>query len=260
MAEWVRTSRLKGVLRYHEKIIGKLVVWVLLIMLAVQILSLLMPVITSDSYVFDDIRANFEIVFFAAFITGVITAGRSSRFLLRFGTARTSVWLGNMIGLLLGMAGLLLATFVLNLLVGALLLLLASIAPDNYTMTAARFSFQLNQGLQNLPNLLLYSLEWTAIFYFYACMLRRFRALTISVSVGVPLLFVLLMLIPAVRDTLSVLEENNQGQMVLLGLHWLQIIQDIVNFVQKHWDSIQLTAGIVCLPLSYLVMRGTKQP
>ncbi len=260
MAEWVQASRLKGVLRYHGKTIGKLVVWALLIVLAVQILSLLMPLVTAESYPFDGIRGNFEIVFFVAFITAVITGGRSSRFLLRFGTSRTAVWLGNILGLLAGMVGLLLTTFVINLLIAALLFPLASIAPGDYSMSAARFSYELTKGLQDLPELLVYTLEWTAIFYFYACMLRRFRVLTISASVGVPLLFVLLMLIPAVRNALSVIESDNQAQIMLLGFEWLQIINNIIRFVQEHWDAVQLTAGIVSLPLSYLVMRGTKQP
>ena len=48
--------------------------------------------------------------------------------------------------------------------------------------------------------------------------------------------------------------------MMLLGLQWLQWLQDFLRFIDEHWDTIQMTAGIAGLPLSYLVMRGTKQP
>jgi hypothetical protein len=226
----------------------------------VQLLSLLMPYLTGDTYPFEGIGASFEIVFFAAFITGIITAGRSSRFLLRFGTSRTAVWLGSVLGQLTGMLGLLICTFLINMLIAALLFPLANLLPQGYSMSAALYQKELSEGFKNLPDLLLYTLEWTSIFYLYGCMLRRFKALTISVSIGIPLMFVILMLIPAVREGMSVLRGEDQGQMMVLGLKWLQILQDILRFIEEHWDSIQLTAGIVSLPLSYIVMRGTKQP
>ena len=260
MAEWIADSRLNGVLRYNYKIIGRLVLWGLLIVLGVQLLSLLIPVFAGGTFSFDGIRGNFEIVFFAAFIAGVITAGRSSRFLLRFGTSRTSVWIGNIAGMLVGMVGLLLATFLLNLLIGAVLFPLTSIAPQHYGISATQFQYEFNNGLKDLPELLLYTLEWSAIFYLYGCLLRRFRAVTISFSIGVPLLFVILMLIPAVREGLAVLHGDSEGQMILLGLKWLQFLQNLLRFIEEHWETIQLTAAIVSLPLSYLVMRGTKQP
>jgi len=260
MAEWLRASRLPGVLKYNCKIIGRLVVWALLIVLGVQVLSLALPPFTGDSFVFDGIRGNFEMAFFTALVAGILTAGRSSRFLLRFGTSRTSVWLGNELGLLIGMVGLLLATFLLNMLVGAALFVLTSLSPDLYSMTPALYQYELSKGLKNLPELLTYTLEWTAIFYLYGCLLRRFRVLTISVSVGVPLLFVILMLIPTVREGLAVVQGNNQGQILVLGLKWLQILNSILRFIEEHWDAIQLTAALVSLPAGYLVMRGTKQP
>ena len=165
-----------------------------------------------------------------------------------------------MLGLLLGMVGLLLATFLLNLAIGASLFPLSKLAPVQYAMTGDLFQTELSNGLEDLPRYLLYTLEWTSIFYLYACVLRRFRVLTISLSIGGPLLLVILMLIPAVREAVRVVGGNDQGQMVLLGLQWLQFLQDILRFVEKNWETIQLSAGLASLPLSYLVMRGTKQP
>jgi len=260
MAEWLWASRLRGVIRYQYKNITRLLFWALLIVLADQILTLLVPFISHASYSFDGIRGNFEIVFFAAFVIGIITAGRASRFLLRLGTSRVSVWLGSVLGLLIGMIGLLLGTFLLNMLIAALLFPLSSLAPDTYGMSASLFSVSFNHGLNDLPELMLYTLEWTSIFYLYGCVLRRFRALTISLSIGIPLMFVIMMLIPTVRDALSVVRGESQGQMMLLGLQWLQWLQDFLRFIDEHWDTIQMTAGIAGLPLSYLVMRGTKQP
>ena len=260
MAEWLRASRFSGVVRYQYKVVGRIVIWALLLVLAVQLLSLVMPQISGTPYPFDGIRGNFEIVFFAAFVTGILTAGRYTRFLLRFGTSRTSVWLGNVLGVLAGMVALLLFTFLLNMLVAALLLPLHNLSPNLYSIDATTFRSDLSEGFQDLPELLLYSLEWTAIFYLYGCLLRRFRAVTISVSIAVPLLFVILMLLPAVREGLSVLRGDNQGDIVILGLKWIQILQDILRFIENNWDTLQLTAGIASLPLSYLVMRGTKQP
>ncbi len=260
MAEWVRNSRLSGVLRYQYRTISRLVVWTLLVVLAVKLLALLTPSVIGDPYPFDGIRADFAVVFFAAFVIGILTAGRGSRFLLRFGTARTPVWLGNVLVLLLGMAALLLGTFLLNMLIGAALFPLSSLSPQGFSMDAALYGRELQSGLKDLPQLILYALEWTSIFYLYGCMLRRFRVLTISLSIGIPAVFILLMLIPAVREAIAVVNGQNQGQIMVLGLRWIQILQDILRFVAEHWDSVQLTAGIVSLPLSYLIMRGTKQP
>ena len=260
MAEWIKNARVPGVIRYQYKTIARLLAWALLIVLAGQVLTLLLPFLRHDAYLFDGIRGNFEIVFFAAFIVGILTAGRSSRFLLRFGTPRTSVWLGSELGLIFGMVGLLLATFVLNMGIAALLFPLSSLAPQQYSMNASLFQTALSHGLGDLPELLLYTLEWTCIFYLYGCMLRRFRVLTISISIGIPLMFVILMLIPTVRDVLSVARGENQGQMLQKGLEWLLWLRDFLHFVDEHWDSIQLTAGIASIPLSYLVMRSTKQP
>lgn len=260
MAEWLRASRFAGVARYQYKNTGRLVVRALLIVLAVQLLSLLMPFIAGDPYPFEGIGGSFEIVFFAAFITGIITAGRASGFLIRFGTPRTSVWLGSVLGQILSMASLLMGTFLLNMLVAALLFPLSGLLPQGYAMNASLYQSELLAGLENLPTLLLYTLEWASIFYLYGCMLRRFRALTISISVGVPLLFVILMLIPAVREGLQVLRGDSNSQILRLGLQWVRILQDILRFVEEHWAAIQLTAGIASLPLSYVVMRGTKQP
>jgi hypothetical protein len=260
MADWFRQSRFAGVLRYHWKNIGRILTWGLFIVLTVQILSLLTPLLNGSRYMFDGIRGNFEIVVFAALIMGILTAGLSSRFLIRLGTPRTSVWLGNVLGLFLGLCALLLATFLLNMLLGALLFPLSNARPDLYGMSASLYQTSLTHGLKDLPTLLLYTLEWTSIFYLYGCMMRRFKALTISVSIAVPLMFTILMLIPTVREGLRVLNGDDQGQIMILGLQWLQWLQSFLRFIETNWESIQLTAGIVSLPLSYLVMRGTKQP
>ena len=260
MAEWIRASRLSGVFRYQYKSIGKLVAWTLLIVFVFKALALLTPYVIGDPYPFDGIRADFAVVFFAAFVIGILTAGRGSRFLLRFGTARTSVWLGNVLVLLVGMAALLAGTFIMNMLIGAILFPLSSLTPQGFSMNAALFGSELQNGLQDLPELLLYTLEWTAIFYLYGCIYRRFRAFTITMSVGIPAVFILLMLLPAVREGLAVINGEDQGQILLLGMKWLQILNDILRFVEEHWDAVQLTAGAVSLPLSYLIMRGTKQP
>jgi len=260
MAEWLGDSRLRGVLRYHYKRIGKLVVWALLLLVGVHVLALLTPYLDGDIYTFDGIRSDFVVVFFGALIAGILTAGGSSRFLLRFGTARTPVWLGNVLSLFVSMVVLLLGTFVLNMAFGALMLPLSQAAPQAYGMGGYQFGNELAAGLRYLPRWLLFTLEWTSIFYFYACMLRRFKALTISLSVGIPLLFIIMMLIPAVREAISVVQGNNQSQILVLGLQWLQMFNDILRFIEDHWDAVQLTAGIISLPCSYLVMRGTKQP
>ena len=265
---WRQSARFGGVLRYHWKALSKGVGLVMLILLASQALSFLLPLVLDMSYPYTGVYADLAVTLVVALISACVTAGKSTRFLLRFGTSRFSVWLGNLIGLFAGMVALLLGTMLLSMLMGALTLMMANVMPRKYIFQryfgelegAKLFGASLTEALRTLPAYILYTLEWTCLFYLLGCCLRRNRGATIFVIVGVPMLLMILTLIPAVRQAAQVVENANDRQMMLLGIQWMKYLADFVHFVEHEWPTIQLLGALASLPLSYLCMRNTPQP
>ena len=264
---WWQRSRMNGILRYQYITLRSVLRLTLIILLVSQALSLLMPFVFDMNYQFAGIYADISITLVVALICAQMTANKSTTFLLRFGTSRTAVWLGNLISLFLGMIALLLATLLLSMVSGATVQALESAFPDKYMFDASfyssgtsTYSDMLTDALRDLPKLALYAIEWSSLFYLLGCCMRRNRALTLIVIIGVPMLFMILMMIPAVRNVAQVIDEGNQGKMMLEGAHWLKILTDVMKFVQTKWQYIKAGAALISLPLSYLCMRGTPQP
>jgi len=265
---WWQSARFSGVLRYHWKALGKTVSIVLLVLFAAQMATLIFPMISDNPYPYSGVYADLSITMIFALVCSCIAAGKGTRFLLRFGTSRVSVWLGNLVGLFAGMVAFLLGTLVLSILLGGAVLGLANALPDTFkvktlfgdTQVTALFKNSLSESLHNLPAYILYTLEWTCLFYLLGTCLRRNRAITLTVILGVPMLLMMLTLIPAVRQAADVVQNANNSQMMLLGVQWMKYLVDFANFVEHEWPTIQLLAALVSLPLSYLCMRDTAQP
>ncbi len=265
---WWRSARFGGVLRYHEKAIGRIVIWALLILLASQAIAFVAPLVFDATYTYGGAYVDLGATLVVALIAAVATAHKGTRFLLRFGTSRVSVWLGNVAGLLIGMTALLLGTLLLNILMGGLTLAMANTMPRRYVFEqyfgelsgSELFGNSLLTALRTLPRYILYTMEWTALFYLFACCLRRNRGLTILIVVGVPLMLMILTLIPAVRQAAQIVEDGDERQMMLLGVQWMKYLADAARFIQREWQTIQLSAALISLPLSYLCMRDTPQP
>ena len=263
-----RSARFAGVMRYHLQAIGKTILLVLALLLGSQLLSLGFPLVTGNPYPYMGVSADMAVTLIVALVCACIAAGKSTRFLLRFGTSRFSVWLGNLLGLWAGMIGLLLCTLLLSLLLSGLMLALAAALPQSFTIksvftdtnAAALFASTLQTTLRALPGDILTLVEWVSIFYLFGCCLRRRRGLTLAVVFGVPLLLLMLTLFPAVRQAASVVQDANEQQIMLLGVQWMKYLMDVLHFVETQWPTIQLVTAVASLPLSYLCMRGTPQP
>ena len=267
-AGWAQSARLNGVFRYHWKVLGKTVAWVLLILLASQILSLLMPLVFDIHFTYTGVYADLSITLIAALVCAIVAAQKSTRFLLRFGTSRLSVWMGNLLALFAGMTAVLIGTMLISILAGGVTLALANAMPRKYVFVqffvelkgSALFSQSLTDAVRTLPSYILYTVEWCCLFYLLGCCLRRNRALTLTILIGVPMLLTILMLFPAVRQAAEVVRKADENQMLILGVQWTKVLVDIAHFVQNEWQTIQLGAAVVSLPLSYLCMRNTPQP
>lgn len=266
---WVASARVGGVLRYHYLTLGKIVLWVLAILMGSQILSLLVPLLGVGEYWFGGVSSDFSAVMLATLICSGIVAKKSTRFLLRFGTSRLSVWIGNLIALIVSAAVLLLGTIVVNLASSGITLLLSQAMPERYALVSyysgvpqggALVGYTLNRTLQELPQQFLWITEWACLFYLLGCCLRRNKGLTLSVVIGIPLVMMILMLVPAVQRTVAAVSEASQGEVVLMGMQVVQWLSKVSRFMVEQWPMIQLVAALVSLPLSYWCMRNTPQP
>ncbi len=265
---WGKRARLDGALRYHWKTLSRAVGWALLIILAAQAMALLAPMVIRVNFTYTGVTADLGLTMMLALLCGITVSHRSTRFLLRFGTSRLSVWLGNLIALMAGMTAFLLGTLLISMLTGALTLAISGSMPGRYAFQetfgglrgSALYARSLRAGLEGLPSTILYTLEWSCLFYALGCCLRRNRVLTISVVVGIPLLMFILMLVPAVQEAVRAVDAADKGQLMILGVQWLKVITDIMKFIAKEWQTIQLVAAVASLPVSYLLMRSTPQP
>lgn len=265
---WWQSARMGGILRYHWKAISRTLGMVLLILLVSQLLSLVIPMLTGNPYPYSGVYADIGVTMFVSLVCAIVAAHKSTRFLLRFGTSRFSVWVGNILSLSVGMIAFLLATLMLSMLTGGLVMLLSGAFPQAFAVKSLFSNLQgielfqstLNSALRSLPSYMLYTVEWTCLFYLLGCCLRKNRAVTIFVIVGVPMLLMLLTLIPALRHSMEVIQNANEQQRLLLGVQWMAFLSQAMHFVEREWPLIQLIAALISLPLSYLCMRETQQP
>ena len=265
---WWQSARLGGVLRYHYKGLARSLGFVLLWIAVITALTVALTGLTGQGYPYMGVYLDLGTTLTIALVVALVVAGKSTRFLLRFGTSRFSVWLGNLLALWAGMVATLLCLLVLQILLGLLVLWLRdALAPGVFSVDVVGgedgwvvFQQTLNDSLRQLPRYALYVVEWSALFYLLGCCLRRNRGLTLGLVIGLPMLALLLTLLPAVREAAYVVEAGQQSEMMKLGLQWMKFFVDAGNFIRHEWKSIQLGLALTSLPLSYLCMRGTPQP
>lgn len=267
---WFAASRFRGVMRYNQAKMSQWVLWTMAVLAGAQLLSLLMSLTVKEArFSSTGVSINFPMTMLCTLICAHVAAKQGTRFLLRFGTPRTSVWLGNVLSLMGWMLVLLFCTLVLSVLTGGAVVLLNGIMPDRFLLinyfrpelaTREVFSQTLADSLSALPQHALWVLEWSCLFYLLSCCMRRNKGLTIGVIVGVPLLLFITMLIPAIQQTLAAVENADNGEIMLMGLQWYQWLMKAAKWVMEQWPWIQLLAALVSLPLSWLCMRTTAQP
>ncbi len=261
---WFRLSRFGGAMRYHFLRKRRLVLFLVVVMAAVLAIDLVMACFGSGNGRVMPVSADLSVALLLILCCSFPAAKHESTFLMRFGTPRTSVWLSNILSLFLSAAVFLVLSILINALGGAVGLLLAKAGKAILVADTLNVGEYLLTGLQGaaaqLPMQLLWLAEYTAIFYFVACCLRRWRIPTILVLVGVPALLFTTLLVPVFNEVGAVLEGGGQNQLVALLLRFMTWLEKAAEFVAENWQTIQgVTAGIA-LVLGYWVMRGTKQP
>ena len=210
---------------------------------------------------------NFRTMFSdPVFYTSLAKSG--STFLCRFGTSRFTVWLSQLVSLILCMIGFLLGTLILSIANNYLILALSrhngnfsilcgydyAFLPETY------LSATLRQSLESFPRSLLDVLEILCLMYLFACCLWRNKWVTLAVVILGPLLLWVMTLAPVFRQAIDLVQYGSESEMILQGLQWINWLQKAWNFFTDHWRLIQGLAALVSLPLSYLCVRSTPQP
>lgn len=267
-AGWARRSRFTGALRYHAMWLGKTILFVLGLLLLGQALSIAMALAGVGEYRMSGINADPGTALLLSLVCGCLAAGRRTRFLLRFGTPRLSVWLSEVLALVVGMALYLVGTLAVSGLSGLLTMAVSKVSPEQVSLLSyslpergwALLGRTFEKALSNLPRQLLYVAEWSCLFYLLGCCLRRNKGLTLAVVIGVPLALTILLLVPAVNDAIAVLDSGDTGEATLAALQFANWLRQTVQFIDREWPAIQFALALLSLPLSYLCMRGTAQP
>lgn len=263
---WFTLSRFGGCMRFHRVKKLKLAAGLALLMLVVQALELTMAYFGLTEYRLTAQMPDLPFALALVFCLAMRTAKQDTTFLLRFGTPRTSVWLSNVLSLFLCGVVYLLLSAVVNALTGAAAVALAPHCSDIFV--ASRYQLSVGEYLLNLltdmgealPWYLLWLLEYTCIFYLLACCLRRWKAATIIVLVGVPALLFTLILLPTIQGVAEMLESGSEGELMVLFFRFMSWLEKVADFTVENWQWVQGAVAFVSLVLSYLVMRGTRQP
>lgn len=265
---WARASRFCGAMRYYCDQLGKTVLCVGVVLVVAELLSYVMGAATS-AYSSTGVTANFGMSSLVAFVLACWVTGKGTTFLTRFGTPRTSAWLGGLVSLVLWSLAMLAVTFSLSAMMSAVTLALHTAMPDRFALVSyydpslssgAVFETSLVYAVRDLPKQALWLAEWCCMFYFVGACLRRNRWLTIGILVGVPLAAALALLVPAVRETIAAVENATESQLAVLGMKWMAWLSRLTQWVERNWQWVQAGAALGCLPLSWLVMRSTPQP
>lgn len=263
---WFTLSRFGGCMRFHRVKKLKLALGLALLMLAVQALELTLAYFKLTEFHLTAQMPDLPFALALVFCLAIHTAKKDTTFLLRFGTPRTSVWLSNVLSLMFyGMLYLLLSA-VVNALVGAAAVALNPLSsgiyvPERYQLPVGEYLLALLTDMGEVfPRYLLWLAEYTCIFYLLACCLRRWKAGTIIVLVGIPALLFTLILLPTMQGVAEALQSSDQGELMAMLFRFLGWLEKAADFTAKNWQWIQGGLAFASLVLSYLVMRGTRQP
>ena len=263
---WFTLSRFGGCMRFHRIRKYGLALLLALLMLIVQALELTLAYFGITEYRLTAQMPDLPFALALVFCLALRTARQDTTFLLRFGTPRTSVWLSNVLSLLIAGVLYLLLSIVVNVVSGAAAVALYPQCSDifvaqRYQLPVGEFlAILLGDVWEVLPWYLLWLLEYTCIFYLLACCLRRWKGATIAVLVGVPALLITLIVLPTLQGVAEAVQSSDQGELMTMLFRFLGWLEKAADFTAENWQWIQGGAAFVSLVLSYLVMRGTRQP
>lgn len=106
-------------------------------------------------------------------------------------------------------------------------------------------------------------IEWSGVWYLYICLLRRWKAATLLVTIGTPILMVMLLVMPMLTgwmDRIASMSEAEIMQAMPLLYDLARTAEKVITFLVEKWPAVRAAIGVGCYALAYPVMRSTPQP
>lgn len=106
-------------------------------------------------------------------------------------------------------------------------------------------------------------IEWSGVWYLYICLLRRWKAPTLLVTIGTPILLVMLLVMPMLTgwmDRIASMSEAEIMQAMPLLYDLARTAEKVITFLVEKWPAVRAVIGVGCYALAYPVMRSTPQP
>lgn len=271
MVSAMRQSRFEGTARYLWAKGWKLLLPGAVAIFVMELLIYLMPALglgTAEQ----GVSTVFWYVSVCALILMYRAANVDARFLITRLTPRPSVYAGVVLEILTFTAlGVLLAAAV-TLAETGLVAALSGLAPGRYSVSMWDLLGQARATATGevagflVPytgRFFLSTVEYCCFYYLYFCLLRRWKVQTLAVTIGVPVLMVVLVVVPAVNgffDQIASMSEQELWQSMPVLMNLLRFMEEAVRFMIERWPVIRAVAAVACLALSYPVMAGTPQP
>ena len=253
-----------GALRYFGSTVKRGILLIFILMAAIVAGMFLVPIIFK--YKLDYTGINDNGVYFIFIIVTMFRAARKDTiFLTSRPVARRSLFLAVMTEIIALSAILAISIIILQNLGYMTNEALKKNMPEIFGRSNNRrfFSpFYPRDSLSVMKNLFIRYIPVGVFSYAYACFLTRWKGWTIGISVGIPVLLIVLMLLPTVQEFLNdieqVIDNNNRAAAMLTVPKWIDILSGVVNWFRRNWKRVYWTACACCVPLSFLVMRTTR--
>lgn len=226
--------------------------------------NLLVPVLFNTHYNYvsfsnSGLYTLFMVIFMNTF------AHSDTTFLCSRPLTRRGIWLGA-IGFIVAYGALFTVfNIALSLLSYGVCSWLSTIAPTRYTMAGSMAwgAFAPANTLTLARDSFMNYVAFGLLAYAYGCLLRRWRGWTIALTILIPVLMIAVFIMPTVylfiNDMEALVETQDITQMLQTLPSWLSLIQRIVLWFQEYYNVIAWSIVAACLPVSFFVMRTTRQ-
>ncbi|MEG0766277.1 MAG: hypothetical protein RR482_01045 [Clostridia bacterium] len=267
----MKQLRIHGVLQYQIRT-GKrgflLICGVVALLLGI---NFLLPLVISGArYTYADYSDGGAFGIYVMVLMYIATHG-DARFLAGQTVTRGSIWLGQM-GYMVCLCALFALVRVALALIGFYgTTALSAVWPSRYGVMAVE---DIGQTWGFVPS------RWSAVLwrtftglllgglfaYCYGSLFRRWKGWTIALTVGIPLLAFVSLVMPFLYVAMNTLEEITSDSSAAMRIimknasRWIEWIRKGMEFFEKYWHWIVWSAALCTMPITWAVMRKTRQP
>lgn len=281
----VKASRLRGVIWYNTLRVIKTVLFVSLLCVLLSVVPAMITVVWGGTVKLNSLSLLYSINGTIAILLCARSAYSETRFFTSMPTPRWSIYLGVVYKMLLfavigTIAAALLSVFdalfieLLNLFsqgkhqigiwdLGELISISISMNSESSYDMVTTVGGVAGMVLGSLLPTMLSVFTASGFVYLYVCLLRRWKAATITATIGIPVLLITLLLIPSITgfyEQASSMTRTDILQSMPLLYSLFRAIEKIVVFIIDEWPIIRTLSGLGCWLLAYPIMSRTSQP